>query len=86
MLPKLISKNCARCDDLYRVVRDGLDLRQERVSRLSAVRPDGDRPVTPRTSSGGCGKLYRARSRLYRRRSLQVNTRFAAFLKIYQII
>ena len=27
-----------------------------------------------------------ARSRLYRRRSLQANTRFAAFFKIYQII
>ena len=27
-----------------------------------------------------------ARFRLYRRRSLQVNTRFAAFFKIYQII
>ena len=36
--------------------------------------------------AGGQAKLWRARSRLYRSRFLQVNMRFAAFFKIYQII
>ena len=40
--------------------------------------------VQERDSAAGCGKLYRARSRLYRNETLQVNMRLTAFFKLYK--
>ena len=61
--------------------------RREGSRRRSAEVRGGDRgPVRVRLGPrrvAGCGKLYRARSRLYRNEILQVNTRWKALAEIY---
>ena len=59
----------------------------------SAPPEDGDPEESPAMSSSSAGdrdaanfRQYFVRFRLYRRRSMQVNMRFTAFFKIYQII
>ena len=59
-------------------------LRDDRLHHLrrcfGAQLPEGVRSFV-----AGCCKLWEARSRLHRRRFLQVNTHIAAFVEIYKI-
>ena len=50
--------------------------------RLGAL-PRLDLEHVPVSAVTGCGKLYRARSRLYRNEILQVNMRWKALAEIY---
>ena len=57
--------------------RAGFDPREVATERAAAERAVFRAVVT------GCGKLYRARSRLYRNEILQVNMRLKALAEIY---
>ena len=71
---------------LYLQTAGGLVLNGVLLGRRSAVRGGVDATRGPwrrRTSSARSGKLYRARSRLYRGQILQQNMRLKALVEIY---
>ena len=59
----------------------GADLR--RRAEEDVVLPGEADELAARRRGSGCGKLYRARSRLYRNEIVQVNMRLKALAEIY---